>query len=132
VRDLIAAIDNSAHGGKGGKDAGAGSGYGGAMFNLDGSVTMIVAHREDNTVTPGAGGEATQQDVYSLACGNNIRTGEHVSAQVTVDKGGYTDKGFVFSVVSKAIAGKGKNTVSEFSGGMFRTFGARTLRIAPA
>jgi hypothetical protein len=62
-----------------------GSGYGGAIFNLDGAITLNEATVAFNTVAGQDGGSADGGAVYNLADGNNIQTGGAVSATVTLN-----------------------------------------------
>jgi hypothetical protein len=83
---------NSATGGNGDTDGGgAGSGFGGAIFSADGSVTLnddTVAANAVAAGTPGTGGAAGRADggaVYNLAFGNVIQTGSPTTAALTLD-----------------------------------------------
>jgi hypothetical protein len=87
---------NSAQGGKGGDlDTGSipgngGSGYGGAVFNLDGVLRLDEDTLDQNQVSGGGSGfaigsspgGADGSDVYNLAYGNYILGGSFVSAHV--------------------------------------------------
>jgi hypothetical protein len=83
---------NSAQGGAGSQTVGSsgGGGYGGALFNLDGSVTLNDATLAANTVaggSHGAGGSSGQAGggaVYNLAFGKVIQTGGATSANLVL------------------------------------------------
>lgn len=59
-----------------------GAGYGGGVFNLDGTVVLINDTLAGNLVVPGNGN--TGDDVYNLAYGNDISTGQGTVASVTL------------------------------------------------
>src|SRR5262249_58656776 len=82
---------NTAQGGGSGLfKSNGGSGYGGALFNLDGAVTLTNSTLAANTVQGGEGhdggddGQADGGAVYNLAYGNNIVSGGAVSATLTL------------------------------------------------
>ena len=104
-------LNNSAAGGAGGENASGGNGYGGAIFNLDGSVALSGVRRNNNTVTAGAGGRASSEDVYNLAFGNDILTGGTVIARLTQSNKLRGKPGLV-SIMSLAVNGRGTNTAS--------------------
>jgi hypothetical protein len=80
---------NTAQGGDGGPGGTqGGSGFGGAVFNLDGTVTLNDDTLAANTVSSGAGtntGGADGGAVYNLAFGANIDTGGTTSATLTLN-----------------------------------------------
>jgi hypothetical protein len=76
---------NAAVGGNGGSAGNGGSGLGGALFNLDGFVTLNDDTLAANTVVAGAGGGRQGGAVYNLADGNNINTGGSTSALLVLN-----------------------------------------------
>jgi hypothetical protein len=67
-----------------GSSAVPGSGFGGALFNLNGTVSLLNSTLLDNTTSAGSGGtgggSADGAGVYNLAFGNDIVSGGAVSA----------------------------------------------------
>jgi hypothetical protein len=79
--------DNVAFGGivLQGTGSGGGSGLGGAVFNLDGSVSLFDDTLADNGAVDGTPGRVGAGGaVYNLAFGNNITNGLPVAAQITL------------------------------------------------
>jgi hypothetical protein len=80
---------NTAQGGEGSLAGYGGSGYGGALFNLDGSVTLNDVTVAANNVggghsSEGDDGQADGGAVYNLAYGDNITSGGAVGATLTL------------------------------------------------
>jgi hypothetical protein len=72
---------NSALGGAAAAGANGGSGFGGALFNLDGSATLLDDTLADNTADKtSSGGAFAGGAVYNLAFGNNVTSGLPVAA----------------------------------------------------
>jgi N-acetylneuraminic acid mutarotase len=101
---------NTATGGNGDY---AGSGYGGAVFNLDGSLTSLNTTVAGNTVSAGAAGLgpkiADGGAVYSLAFGNNINSGGSVGATLTLDNSILANTIGGTDLVSNVVNGNGTN-----------------------
>jgi hypothetical protein len=89
---------NTAQGGNGSRGTvggSGGSGYGGAVFNLDGQVTLTNDTLDANNTNVGSGGRGDFGDgspgdsdggaVYNLAFGNDIRTGNPVTATLILN-----------------------------------------------
>ncbi len=94
-----------------------GSGNGGALFNLDGQVTLTNDTLAKNSVTSGSGTSQVASDggeVYSLAYGNDIDTGAPTTAKLTLTNSilAASAGGGSHDLVSQAINGAGTNTAT--------------------
>ncbi|HKB36541.1 MAG TPA: DUF4214 domain-containing protein, partial [Gemmataceae bacterium] len=110
---------NTAQGGGGGfASSNGGSGYGGAIFNLDGSVTLNNDTLAANTVRAGAGGsngvdgQADGGAVFNLAYGNKIVSGGAVIATLTLNNNILSNTTGGTDLFSNAINGNNTNTAA--------------------
>jgi hypothetical protein len=117
---------NTAQGGRGGagetgsNGGSGGDGYGGAIFNLDGSVTLYDDTVDGNSTVAGAGGDlnflgqpnpgsANGGAVYNLAFGNYIPSGRAISAVLHLFNSILADSTGGSDLASRAFNGKGIN-----------------------
>jgi hypothetical protein len=111
---------NSAHGGAGSGAVGSsgGSGYGGALFNLDGGVTLNDDTLAANTVsggshgTGGSSGQAAGGAVYNLAFGNQIQSGAATSATLVLFNSILSTTRGGPDLASNALNGNSTNTAA--------------------
>ena len=116
---------NSAVGGYSEDPAQKGSGFGGAVFNLDGNVTLTNDTLAGNTVTvenmgpPGSILVPTDGgSVYSLAYGNDIRTGAPTTATLNMNNSilaastGSGSHELVSQAINGTFPGAGNNTAT--------------------
>jgi hypothetical protein len=95
-----------------------GSGYGGAVFNLDGSVTINDSTLAANTVAGGASeslsppGTADGGAVYNLAFGNDINTGGTTRATLTLFNSILSNSAGGTDVAGQIVNGTGGNAAS--------------------
>jgi hypothetical protein len=126
--------NNTAQGGNGGsgsppdRNGDGGSGYGGAVFNLDGQVTLTNDTLDANNVVGGSGGsggligfgglsgnpgDSDGGAVYNLAFGNDIRTGNPVTATLILNNSILADSnGSSNDLVANVVNGKGSNAAT--------------------
>jgi hypothetical protein len=110
---------NSARGGAGSSalHSNGGSGYGGALFNLDGAVTLNDDTLARNTVTGGSSlsgsrGKAAGGAVYNLAFGNQIQSGGATSATLVLFNNILSTTRGGPDLASNAINGNNPNTAA--------------------
>jgi hypothetical protein len=108
---------NTAQGGAGSLTGNGGDGFGGALFNLDGSVTLNDATVAANTVSGGSSSEGNVGlsdggAVYNLAFGNLIQNGGAVSATLTLNNSILSNTTGGTDLASNAINGKNTNTAA--------------------
>jgi hypothetical protein len=89
-----------------------GSGYGGALFNLDGAVTLNDDTLAGNTVFGASGANAAGGAVYSLAFGNVIQTGAATSATLVFNNNILSNTAGGTDLAADAIDGNGTNTAA--------------------
>ncbi len=92
-----------------------GSGYGGAIFSLDGTLNLIFCTVADNTVTAGTGasnGGADGGAVYNLAYGNTIAAGAAESATATITDSILSDSTGGVDLVNNDVNGNNTNTAT--------------------
>ncbi|HEY7308797.1 MAG TPA: choice-of-anchor Q domain-containing protein [Gemmataceae bacterium] len=115
--------DNFAQGGNGGpatSPAGsthaAGSGLGGAIFNVDAQLSLTNCTLANNTVaggtSAGGAGIADGGAVYNLAFGDDIRTGNAVTASVLMNNSILALSNTGHDLVSQALGGDHTNTAT--------------------
>jgi hypothetical protein len=100
---------NTAQGGAAPLTGNGGSGYGGALFNLDGSITLNDATVAANSVS---GGSADGGAVYNLAFGNLIQSGGAVSATLTLNNNILSNTTGRTDLASNIMNGKNTNTAA--------------------
>jgi hypothetical protein len=94
---------------------GGGSGYGGAIFNLDGQLSLTFGTIADNTVSAGAGnpgGNADGGAVYNLAFGNNINTADAMTATATITDSILSNSTGGVDLVNNIVNGSLPNTAT--------------------
>jgi hypothetical protein len=89
-----------------------GSGYGAALFNLDGAVTLNDDTLAGNTVLGASGGNADGGAVYNLAFGNLIQTGAATSATLVLNNNILSNTMRGTDLAANAIDGNGTNTAA--------------------
>jgi hypothetical protein len=107
---------NTAQGGNGSGFGGdGGSGYGAAIFNLDGQLSLTFSTVALNTVTAGTGsskGNAAGGAVYNLAFGNDINTGGAQAATATITDSILSNSTGGKDLVNNVVNGKSTNTAT--------------------
>jgi hypothetical protein len=106
--------NNTAQGGNS-NGAGGGNGFGGAVFNLDGQVTLLNSTLAANHISGGVGnnsGDAAGGAVFNLAFGNDIDTGDPVTATLVLNNSILANNSGGEDLTSNAINGKGSNTAT--------------------
>jgi hypothetical protein len=107
--------NNSARGGSSLSDGQGGSGYGGALFNLDGQVSLTNDTLASNSVASGTGNASNQADggaVYNLAYGNNIDTGSPVTDSLILNNNILAKSSGGNDLSSALVNGAGINTTT--------------------
>jgi hypothetical protein len=93
-----------------------GSGYGGAIFNLDGTLNLTFCTVADNTVAAGTGdsgnGAAGGGAIYNLAYGNTIAAGAAESATATITDGILSNSTGGVDLVNNVVNGNNTNTAT--------------------
>jgi hypothetical protein len=113
---------NTARGGDGSLTGSGGSAYGGAFFNLDGSVTLNSDTLVGNTLfggghgVGGSQGRAEGGGVYNLAFGNRIQTGGATSATLTlynsILSSNFSNTIVFWDLASNVVNGRNTNTAA--------------------